>query len=295
MRALFVQHDHVSPAGPIGARLSEHGYDIEELVVVPEHSFHQPGVEAEFPDPTRYDVIVPMGAPWSVYDHDLIGTWTGPELTFLRAAHTAGVPVLGICFGGQALAAALGGSVVASSEAEVGWYAVETDEPGLVETGPWFQWHHDRWVAPDGARTLARTRLADQAFVLGRSLAVQFHPELTPSMLAGWLANGGRRLPGRPRVRRGPPARPDVTAGCGGRAPRPPPRRPLPRPGGPSRRADGDRVVGPRLLDSRPWPPVVPARRPTPRRTPAGGLPTTPRPPRTATPHGARATTQRAR
>lgn len=192
MRALFVQHDHVSPAGPIGARLSEHGYEIEELVVVPEDSFHQPGVDVEFPDPTAYDVIVPMGAPWSVYDHDLIGTWTVPELAFLREAHTAGVPVLGICFGGQALAAALGGSVVASSEVEVGWYAVDTDEPGLVETGPWFQWHQDRWVAPAGARTLARTRLADQAFVLGRSLAVQFHPELTPSMLAGWLGNGGR-------------------------------------------------------------------------------------------------------
>jgi len=192
VRALFVQHDHVSPAGPIGARLSEHGYDVEELEVVPEGSFHQPGVAVEFPDPTGYDVIVPMGAPWSVYDHDLIGTWAVPELDFLRDAHTAGVPVLGICFGGQALATALGGAVVASPEVELGWYAVETDDPGLVEAGPWFQWHHDRWVAPDGARTLARTRLADQAFVIGRSLAVQFHPELTPSMLAGWLANGGR-------------------------------------------------------------------------------------------------------
>ena len=189
MRALFVQHDHVSPAGPIGARFSEHGYDVEELVVVPEGS--EPGLAVEFPDPTRFDVIVPMGAPWSVYDHDLIGAWALPELDFLRAAHDAGVPVLGICFGGQALAAALGGAVVPSAEAEVGWFRIETDEPGLVEAGPWFQWHHDRWEAPEGARSVARSPVADQAFVLGRSLAVQFHPELTLSMLTGWLGNGG--------------------------------------------------------------------------------------------------------
>ena len=193
MRALFVQHDHVSPVGPIGERLSARGYDVEELVVVPEDSFDEPGVTVEFPDPARYDVIVPMGAPWSVYDHELIGAWAVPELDFLRAAQENGVPVLGICFGGQALAAALGGAVVPSNEAEVGWHRIETDEPTLVEAGPWFQWHHDRWQAPEGARTLARTARADQAFVLGRSLAVQFHPELTPSMLAGWLANGGRR------------------------------------------------------------------------------------------------------
>ena len=152
MRALFVQHDHVSPVGPIGARLAERGYDVEELVVVPEDSFDRPGVAWSSPTPPGYDVIVPMGAPWSVYDHDLIGAWAVPEMTFLReGAHEAGVPVLGICFGGQALAAALGGAVVPSTEVEIGWHTVETDEPGLVEAGPWFQWHHDRWEAPAGS------------------------------------------------------------------------------------------------------------------------------------------------
>jgi GMP synthase-like glutamine amidotransferase len=191
MRALFVQHDHVSPVGPVGERFVARGYDVEELVVVPEDRFHAPAVEAVFPDPTSYDAVVPMGAPWSVYDLATIGPWIEPELAFLRAAVEAGVPVLGICFGGQALAAALGGGVVKADEAEIGWTSIETDEPGLVEAGPWFEWHHDRWVAPPGARVLASTPAAEQAFVVGRSLAVQFHPELTPSMLRGWLANGG--------------------------------------------------------------------------------------------------------
>lgn len=191
MRALFVQHDHVSPVGPIGERLVERGYTVEELLVVPEDRFHAPAVEADFPDPTSYDVIVPMGAPWSVYDLATIGPWVEPELALLRTAVASGVPVLGICFGGQALAAALGGGVVPADDVEIGWTEVQTDDPGLVESGPWFEWHHDRWVAPPGARVLARTGAAEQAFVVGRSLAVQFHPELTPTMLRGWLDNGG--------------------------------------------------------------------------------------------------------
>ena len=38
---------------------------------------------------------------------------------------------------------------------------------------------------------MARNASSSQAFVLRRNLAVQFHPELTSTMLAGWLGNGG--------------------------------------------------------------------------------------------------------
>jgi GMP synthase-like glutamine amidotransferase len=191
MRALFVQQDHVSPVGPVGERFAERGYEVEEFLVVPPESFAAPGVEVRFPDPLDYDVIVPMGAPWSVYDEATIGVWVLEEIGLLRRAHDAGVPILGICFGGQALATALGGTVERAPEAEIGWYAVETDDPGLLEEGPWFQWHHDRWTTPPGARAIARTPRAPQAFVLARSMGVQFHPELVGSMLSGWLDNGG--------------------------------------------------------------------------------------------------------
>jgi GMP synthase-like glutamine amidotransferase len=192
VRVLFVQQDHVSPPGPVGAQFEARGYEVEEFLVVPEDRFLDPDVAVAFPEPTDYDVIVPMGAPWSVYDEATIGAWVLEELAFLRKAHDAGVPVLGICFGGQALAAALGGSVERAEAGEVGWFTIDTDEPDLVDAGPWFEWHHDRWQAPPGARVIARTAAAEQAFVIGRSLAVQFHPELTPEMLAGWLENGGR-------------------------------------------------------------------------------------------------------
>jgi GMP synthase-like glutamine amidotransferase len=195
MRVLFVQQDHVSPPGPVGEAFADHGYDVAEFGVVPSGRFHDPSVTVPFPDPLSYDAIVPMGAAWSVYDRDRIGTWIDDELGFLRRAHDAGVPVLGICFGAQAHAAALGGQVIRAERPEVGWTLIETSRPDLIEPGPWFQWHSDRWVLPDGIRALARTGTAEQAFTAGRSLGVQFHPELTPQMLDGWLSNGGRQQP----------------------------------------------------------------------------------------------------
>jgi GMP synthase-like glutamine amidotransferase len=194
MRALFIQQDHVSPVGHIGSAFAERGFDVEPMLVVPEERFAQPDVTVTFPDPASYDVIVPMGAPWSVYDHGTIGTWVGDEVSFLRAAHDEGVPIFAICFGGQALATALGGHVESAPTAELGWTNIETDDEQLIGPGPWFQFHYDRWALPPGAREIARTESASQAFVLGRSLAVQFHPELTSATLQGWNDNGGRDL-----------------------------------------------------------------------------------------------------
>lgn len=194
MRALVVQHDHVSPPGPVGERLADRGYELVAHPVVPEELFHAPNVAVTFPDPAGYDAIVPMGAPWSVYDQEAIGEWVGPELEFLRAAHRAGVPVLGICFGGQLLAQAHGGTVTRSSTPELGWCTVSSDDEALVPAGPWFEWHYDGWTLPPGATEIARNASASQAFRLGRNLAVQFHPELDSAMLDGWLRNGGDRL-----------------------------------------------------------------------------------------------------
>ena len=193
MRALFIQQDHTSPLGPVGERFASHGYDLVEFNVVSGENAHSPNVTVEFPDPLDFDLIIPMGAPWSVYDDATIGNWIGPELDLLGTAHDAGIPIFGICFGGQALAAATGGSVHRAPDAEIGWYSVETDDADLVGTGPWFQWHYDQFVAPQNAITFARTPVGPQAFTLGRSLGLQFHPELTASTLDLWLENGGAK------------------------------------------------------------------------------------------------------
>jgi GMP synthase-like glutamine amidotransferase len=190
MRALIIEHDHSSPPGPVAERLAERGYDITEIVVVPANRYHDPGVEATFPDPREVDLLVVLGATWSVDDHERIGRWVAPELDMLRAAHAEGVPVLGICFGGQALAVALGGAVERSPRPEIGWLSVDTDDSSLIESGPWFQFHYDRWRLPPGAVELARSGVASQAFRMGRTLGLQFHPELTANALEQWYGCG---------------------------------------------------------------------------------------------------------
>ncbi|TMK61761.1 MAG: hypothetical protein E6G52_09670 [Actinobacteria bacterium] len=97
------------------------------------------------------------------------------------------MPVLGLCFGGQMLARVLGGEVYRGSESEIGWLPVRTSDPDLVPEGPWFQWHFDVITAPPDAKVLAETDLGTQAFVSGRSLGLQFHPEVTPEIMDEWV------------------------------------------------------------------------------------------------------------
>jgi len=191
VRALLIQHDHICTPGFVGERLLDRGFELVVHQVVREDRFLSPNVEIEFPDPTDFDAIIPMGAPWSVYDHEAIGTWVPAELTMLRDAHQHEVPVLGICFGGQMLAAAHGGSVARSAAPEIGWVNVDSDDESLVPSGTWFQWHYDRWQLPKHAQEVARNANSSQAFVLGRNLAVQFHPEMTSEILTSWIATGG--------------------------------------------------------------------------------------------------------
>lgn len=193
MKALVIQHDHVSPTGPVGRRLEHHGFEITEFLVVPESQFNEPNVMVEFPDTSEYDLVVFLGAPWGAWDDKCIGNWLTPELGLMKNLVTADKPVLGICFGGQLMARALGGSVAPGPIPEIGWQAIWSDRPELVSNGPWFHWHYDRWTVPPGATEIARNPVASQAFVTHKSLAVQFHPELEAEGLVGWLELGGTK------------------------------------------------------------------------------------------------------
>jgi GMP synthase-like glutamine amidotransferase len=148
--------------------------------------------DGRLPDLAGIDHLVLLGAVWSVYDNEAVGDWIDDYLGWLRQADAAGVPVLGICFGAQALATALGGGAEAAPRSEIGWTKIETFDPEVIEEGPWLEFHSDRCLPPAGARILARTEVCVQAFSLARHLAVQFHPEVDAAQLSGWLANGGR-------------------------------------------------------------------------------------------------------
>ena len=138
-------------------------------------------------DPRHFDMIVSLGSEFAAFDDSI--PWLGREKRLLLDAMDADVPVLGICFGGQLLARVLGGQSYRGDLSEVGWLPVRTMDPGLVPEGPWFQWHFDTFTLPPGAELIADSPVGPQAFSVGRSLGVQFHPEVTPEIMD---AVGGR-------------------------------------------------------------------------------------------------------
>lgn len=188
---LFIEHDHVSPPGLLGEAFEKCGWDVAEFLVVPPESFDSPAIDVRLPDPRHYDAVVLLGAPWSVYDETLQERWVGEEIGLARQADAEGIPVIGVCFGGQLLAAAHGGRVERAACAEVGWTRIHSCVPEFIPEGPWLQWHQDRWHTPAGAAELAHSLVAPQAFMLRANLAVQFHPEADETEVALWLEAGG--------------------------------------------------------------------------------------------------------
>lgn len=179
MRVVVIRHHDVDSAGFIADAFEARG---AALAV---HLFPDDG---PLPALGGVDHVVVLGAISSVNDPD---PWIAAELDWLRAVDQAGVPVLGICFGAQALCAALGGRVEAMGRKEIGWTLVDPFDHEIVPAGPWLEFHGDRCLPPAAATVLARNETAVQAFRLGPHLAVQFHPEVDGPQLKRWLDAGG--------------------------------------------------------------------------------------------------------
>ena len=186
---LFLYNDPIAPEAMLGDAFTECGYDVATFEVVTADRVADPAFDVTLPDPRGYDAVVPLGSRWSVTSGL---DWIATEVAMLRDAQAAGVPMLGVCFGGQLLAHALGGSVDRSPAPEIGWYEVDSSRADLVPAGPWFQWHFDRFDVPADATEIARNGNASQAFVQGRTMGLQFHPELDEELLELWLAGSGR-------------------------------------------------------------------------------------------------------
>ncbi len=183
MRVLVIRHHEEDSAGLVAAAFEAHGAEFSV------HMFPQDG---PLPAVDGTDHVIVLGAISSVYDDGPARDWIAAELAWLRRVDEAGVPVLGICFGAQALAAALGGGVEAAARKEVGWTVIDSVDPGLIPPGPWLEFHGDRCILPPQARLLASNDVGPQAFRLGPHLAVQFHPEVDGAQLKLWLDAGGR-------------------------------------------------------------------------------------------------------
>jgi GMP synthase-like glutamine amidotransferase len=182
MRVIVIRHHREDSAGFVADAFAARGADVST------HLFPQDG---PLPAADGADHIVLLGASFSVNDDGQLAGRVAAELDWLRQADRAGVPVLGICYGAQALTAALGGRVEAAAK-EIGWQLVESLDGELIPAGPWLEFHGDWCLPPPGARLLARSELGVQAFSVGPHLAVQFHPEVDGAQLRRWLDAGGQ-------------------------------------------------------------------------------------------------------
>jgi GMP synthase (glutamine-hydrolysing) len=134
----------------------------------------------DLPDHTEFDGVVVTGSRSSVYWDE---AWIPPLVDYVAEAAEAGVPVLGVCYGHQVLAEALGGRVAGMDGFEIGYNEIRRlrDDPlfeGVGETFTAFTTHGDAVVElPPSATLLAENERSVHAFRDGHCWGVQFHPE----------------------------------------------------------------------------------------------------------------------
>jgi GMP synthase-like glutamine amidotransferase len=177
LRALVIQHEQPTAGGYLNRWLEERDADVDVLRI---------DIENREIEPREFDLIASLGSELAAFDDSI--AWLQREKRLLLESVQADVPVLGVCFGGQLLARVLGGQSLQADRAEIGWMSLRTEDPSLVPDGPWFLWHFDTFTLPPGARLLADSPAGPQAYTIGRSFGIQFHPEVTPAIMAAWVA-----------------------------------------------------------------------------------------------------------
>jgi GMP synthase-like glutamine amidotransferase len=156
------------------------------------------------PGVSDFDFLVMMGGAMNVYQYRDY-PWLLPERQLLAEAIAAQKAVLGVCLGAQMLADVLGARIYQNAEKEIGWFPVRFLERGApFDCFPpectVFHWHGDTFSLPPGARWIAESNAcARQAFIHGdRLVGLQFHVEVTPEAVAGFVAGGtGELAPSR--------------------------------------------------------------------------------------------------
>jgi GMP synthase-like glutamine amidotransferase len=149
--------------------------------------------DESLPEHSMYDVLIVMGGPMGVNDESIY-PWLNYEKRFIREAINLGKKVMGICLGSQLIASALGAKVYANVEKEIGFFKIHNkDQQGIFKNLPQemqvFHWHGDTYDLPEKAVLLAESEATPhQAFFYEPNvLALQFHPEITETLLDEFL------------------------------------------------------------------------------------------------------------
>jgi GMP synthase (glutamine-hydrolysing) len=194
VRVLVLQHGPLDGPGYLGEALARRGAALSIVRL----DLGQP-----IPPASARDALLILGGEMNVYQ-EAQHPWLVAENRAIQAAVADGAPILGVCLGGQLLAKALGAPVQLGGATEVGLISVALTPagradrlfaglPGELEV---VAWHDDTFAIPAGAVALAGSRgCPNQAFRFGaHAYGLQFHPEVSPAMLAEWTsgATGNR-------------------------------------------------------------------------------------------------------
>ena len=147
-----------------------------------------------FPPIKQFDAFIVGGTPISVYELHKY-RFLRNERRYLKKVIQLNKPYLGICFGGQLLARLLGAEVRRNAVMEIGGYEVKLTPDGkknrffkeLPSRFPVFHWHGDTFDIPKGAKLLVQgIDCKNQAFSHNKTLALQFHLEVTSKEASIW-------------------------------------------------------------------------------------------------------------
>ncbi len=185
-KVLILQHMRENPKGFVGSLLDEYSIDYDVI-----------DVEKEIlPEQINHAAVIAFGGDQHVYD-DHLYPYFRQEKELIQQAVEHNIPFLGLCLGGQLLAAALGAQVKRHSMTEVGFFDVQLTDAGksdpLFAGLPGYQkvfhWHEDTFDLPSDAVLLATSQNTDnQAFRYGQSAyGLQYHIEIDETTLNTWL------------------------------------------------------------------------------------------------------------
>jgi len=173
------QHGSEESAGEIAGCLDDYGtpFTIVKL-------FETNEIPPKIPDS-----LIVLGGQMSVNDTDEY-PYFNREKEIIRQMISRQRPVFGICLGAQMIASAFGERVFGSTP-EHGWCRVhgsQTEDPDpFPRSCTVFHWHNETFNLPPQATLLLKgDRINNQAFRLGSTVGVQFHPEVTMEIISRW-------------------------------------------------------------------------------------------------------------
>jgi GMP synthase-like glutamine amidotransferase len=187
VRVLAIVHQRDAGPGVFAEAIRGAGAELDEWTLA-----ERPEPPA---DPLGYDAALTLGGAMNVDEEDRHG-WLVEEGALLRELLAREVPLLGLCLGGQLVAAAAGTSPRRAATPEIGWHRVELtkegrEDPLLGPLWPGFealQWHSYEFPLPPGAVPVARSEVCLQGCRIGESAwALQFHPEVNAPDARHWI------------------------------------------------------------------------------------------------------------